>query len=49
MTPVGGGVRIEPTSALSSSNLLKDEQGTVKATHGEIKLNGLAKSQWWWD
>ena len=49
MTPVGGGVRIEPTSALSSSNLLKDEQGTVKATHGEIKLGGLAKSQWWWD
>jgi hypothetical protein len=49
MTPVGGGVRIEPTSALATNQLLKDEQGTVKAAHGEIKLEGLAKGQWWWD
>ncbi len=49
MTPVGGGVRIEPTSALQTSHLLKDDQGTVKAAHGEIKVEGLAKSQWWWD
>ena len=49
MTPVGGGVHIEPTSALQTSHLLKDDQGTVKAAHGEIKLDGLAKNQWWWD
>jgi hypothetical protein len=49
MTPVGGGVHIEPTSALQSSRLLKDDQGAVKATRGEIKLEGLATGQWWWD
>ncbi len=49
MTPVGGGVHIEPTSALQTSHLLKDDEGTVKAAHGEIKLEGLDKGQWWWD
>jgi hypothetical protein len=49
MTPVGGGVHIEPTDALESSRLLKDEEGTVKAAHSQIKVDGLAKNQWWWD
>lgn len=49
MTPVGGGVRIEPTEALKSNHLLADEQGTVKATREQVKLDGLAKGQWWWD
>jgi hypothetical protein len=49
MTPVGGGVHIEPTDALHTSHLLKDDEGTVKAAHAEIKVDGLAKNQWWWD
>ena len=49
MTPVGGGVHIEPTDALQTSHLLKDDQGLVKAAHAEIKLGGLDKNQWWWD
>ena len=49
MTPVGGGVHIEPTDALEPSRLLSDEQGQVKATRAQIKLDGLAKGQWWWD
>jgi hypothetical protein len=49
MTPVGGGVRIEPTNALQTSHLLKDEQGTVKAARAEVKVEGLAHGQWWWD
>jgi Protein of unknown function (DUF1598) len=49
MTPIGGGVHIEPTDALQSSRLLKDDQGTVKAAHSQIKVDGLAKNQWWWD
>jgi hypothetical protein len=49
MTPVGGGVRIEPTMALATSRLLADEQGAVKQAREEIKLDGLAQSQWWWD
>ena len=49
MTPVGGGVHIEPTEALEPSNLLKDEQGEVKAARHKVKLDALANGQWWWD
>ncbi|MBI1902956.1 MAG: DUF1598 domain-containing protein [Planctomycetia bacterium] len=48
MTPVGGGVHIEPAEALKSDKLLKDEQGKVRALREGTKLN-LAKGQWWWD
>ena len=48
MTPVGGGVHIEPTAALDSQNLLTDEKGKVAGLRKQIKLN-LAKGQWWWD
>jgi len=49
MTPVGGGVHLEPGQAIQSHNLLKDEKGAVKQAHAGIKLDGLAKGQWWWD
>jgi hypothetical protein len=49
MTPIGGGVHIEPTDALTQSNLLADEKGEVKAARAQVKLSGLAKGQWWWD
>ena len=49
MTPVGGGVHIEPKMALQTSHLLKDEEGTVKTAREQIKVDGLAKGQWWWD
>jgi hypothetical protein len=49
MTPVGGGVQIVPTDALQSNNLLADEKGEVKAAREYVKLDGLAKGQWWWD
>jgi hypothetical protein len=49
MTPVGGGVHIEPTEALRPSNLLADEQGAVKAARSQIKMDSLAKGEWWWD
>jgi hypothetical protein len=49
MTPVGGGVQIQPTEALEPSNLLADEKGEVKAARSYVKLDGLAKGQWWWD
>ncbi|MDX1944649.1 MAG: DUF1598 domain-containing protein [Pirellulaceae bacterium] len=48
MTPVGGGVQMNPTDALQASHLLKDEDGKVNATHKQVQL-GLAKGQWWWD
>jgi hypothetical protein len=49
MTPVGGGVRIEPLTAIQPSHLLKDEQGAVKDARAKVSLDGLAKGQWWWD
>jgi hypothetical protein len=49
MTPVGGGVRIEPLQAIQASHLLKDEQGAVREARSKVTLDGLAKGQWWWD
>lgn len=49
MTPVGGGVHIEPRDALTEENLLKDEQGEVKAVREKTTLSQLKADQWWWD
>jgi hypothetical protein len=49
MTPVGGGVQMEPMRAVQTENRLKDEKGTVKQAHDNIKLENLAQGQWWWD
>ncbi len=49
MTPIGGGVNIQPRLAMNESNLLKDEQGTIKKQHEAITLDHLKDGQWWWD
>ena len=48
MTPIGGGVTIQPTEALTSDNLLADKKGKVSKVREGVKLN-LPKGQWWWD
>ncbi len=48
MTPIGGGVHIEPTQALASGNRLSDEDGKVAKARRQVKID-LAKGQWWWD
>ncbi len=48
MTPIGGGVTVQPTKAFESGNLLPDEKGKISKLHESIKPN-LAKGQWWWD
>jgi hypothetical protein len=48
MTPVGGGVEIQPNKALESDKLLADEKGKVAKVREDTKIN-LAKDQWWWD
>jgi hypothetical protein len=48
MTPVGGGVQIQPAQALEKTNLLADEKGKVAKLREELKPK-LAKGQWWWD
>lgn len=48
MTPVGGGVQIQPNQALESENRLSDDKAKVSKLREAIKPN-LAKGQWWWD
>lgn len=48
MTPIGGGVYIEPQQALQKRNLLPDEKGQVAKTRQEVQLR-LPKDRWWWD
>jgi len=48
MTPIAGGVRMEPLMALKPENILADEDGNLPKLHGNAKLN-LAPGQWWWD
>ena len=49
MTPVGGGVSIQPTIALQSQNLLSDDKGEVADTRESVTLADLPESVWWWD
>ena len=46
MTPVSGGVQINPAKALQSDNLLNDAKGNVAKVRQEINL---PKDRWWWD
>ena len=48
MTPIGGGVHIEPTRALAAGNRLSDADGKVAKARRQVKIE-LAKGQWWWD
>jgi len=47
LTPIGGGVTLEPRRALDPPNLLMDEQGTVGRAHADA--NVLPAGRWWWD
>jgi hypothetical protein len=49
VTPIGGGVQIRPTEALSPTNLLDDEEQMVAKARAEIDLSHLAPGEWWWD
>ena len=49
MTPVGGGVHIEPAMALASDRLLPDEDGAVAKQRQQLSLKDLPAEQWWWD
>ena len=49
VTPIGGGVQMRPTEAISPTNLLDDEEQTVAKARTEIDLSHLGADQWWWD
>jgi hypothetical protein len=49
MTPIGGGVKIQPTEALVSTRLIKDEDGKLDSQRQQTTTLNLEKGQWWWD
>ena len=49
MTPVGGGVNLQPRQALLPENLLQDDNGELLKRRASVKLKDLAEGQWWWD
>jgi len=49
MTPVGGGVSIQPLKALEDGNLTIDDKGDVAEAREGVALKDLPASVWWWD
>jgi hypothetical protein len=49
MTPIGGGVNIQPQMALATDRLVSDENNQVKSARESIKIDALPKNRWWWD
>ncbi|MGA2034860.1 MAG: DUF1598 domain-containing protein [Thermoguttaceae bacterium] len=48
MTPIGGGVNIQPAQFLQTDHRLPDADGHVAKLRQQTKIE-LAKGQWWWD
>jgi Protein of unknown function (DUF1598) len=49
VTPIGGGVQMRPTEAISPTNLLDDEDHAVAKARSGVDLSNLGADQWWWD
>jgi hypothetical protein len=49
MTPIGGGVSMDPQRALHSSNLLEDDDAKVEKLRAGVSLKDLPADKWWWD
>ena len=48
LTPIGGGVEINPLMALAPEKILDDKDSKVAQAHDKVKIE-LAKGRWWWD
>jgi hypothetical protein len=49
MTPIGGGVNIQPRIALNQDNLQRDSSGEITASREQVELKAIPAGQWWWD
>lgn len=49
MSPIAGGVNIQPRVALNSDRIKKDEDGSIDKAKNGVELSGLSDGQWWWD
>jgi len=48
LTPVGGGVEINPLMALAPEKILDGKDSKVSQARDKVKIE-LAKGRWWWD
>ncbi len=49
MTPLGGGVNIQPLVALSSDRLTIDEDGELEGLRKQTEIEQVDENRWWWD
>ncbi len=49
MTPIGGGVNIQPRVALNADRVQVDKEGKIDEVKDGITTDQLADDQWWWD
>lgn len=49
MTPVGGGVNIQPLKAVAEEKIRFDEKGDIAKVKKNVSTKDLADGQWWWD
>jgi hypothetical protein len=49
MTPLGGGVHMRPSNALTKDNLVVDTSGESVQVKQSAGPSDLADGQWWWD
>jgi hypothetical protein len=47
VTPIGGGVTLQPKQALDPSNIIGDDEGTIASARGDTP--DLPAGRWWWD
>jgi hypothetical protein len=49
MTPLGGGVHMQPSQALRSDRVQIDVKGESNDVKKSAGPSNLADGQWWWD
>jgi len=49
MTPLGGGVNLQPKMALSRDRVIVDSEGNNNRVKQSAGPSNLADGQWWWD
>ncbi len=49
MTPIAGGVSIQPRVAFNSDRVNIDSEGKIQTVRDSVDVDSLADGQWWWD
>ncbi len=49
MTPIGGGVNIQPRMALTADHMQYDESGKVEQARNAVNIDTVELTSWWWN